>query len=71
MITIGSALEDKALLGASLGDPTTWSSWLAVLKASFGEKLTRKERRAFKSIAGSRKPPKRKVDEFWAVAGRG
>jgi Terminase large subunit, ATPase domain len=70
-MTIDAALQDSALLGAALGDPTPWSTWLATLKAAFGEKLSRTERRAFRTIAGSRKPPKHKVRELWAVAGRG
>jgi terminase large subunit-like protein len=65
------SLTDPALLGASLGNPATWSRWLTALKAAFGIKLTRSERRLFKAIAGSRKPPKRKVQELWACAGRG
>jgi hypothetical protein len=54
-----------------LGDPTTWATWLSVLKAAFGEKLNRADRRAFKSVAGSRKPPRHKVKELWAIVGRG
>jgi phage terminase large subunit-like protein len=53
------------------GGPSTWATWIAALKAAFGLKLTRAERRAFTTIAGSRKPPKRRVQELWTVAGRG
>jgi hypothetical protein len=70
MTTIAAALQDPKLLGAALGPTKTWATWLAALKASFGLKLTRAERRAFTSIAGSRKPPKHRVDEVWAVCGR-
>ena len=70
-VTISEALLDGALLGAALGDPTTWQTWLATLKAAFGIKLNRSERRAFASVAGSRQPPAQKVRELWAVAGRG
>ena len=69
--TIADALADKQLLGAALGSTETWSTWLAALKAGFGIPLNRAERRAFTSIAGSRKPPRHKVKELWALCGRG
>jgi hypothetical protein len=71
MITIDQALQDPKLLGAALGDPETWSTWLVALKAAFGITLSEAERRAFESIAGSREPPARKVQQLWAVLGRG
>ena len=68
--TIDRAIQDKNLLGAALGDPTTWAMWLVVLKAVFGQELNRSERRAFASVAGGRKPPQQMVREFWAIIGR-
>ena len=70
-VTIDHALHDNALLGAALGEPETWATWLTTLKAAFGITLNRAERRIFASIAGSRKPPKHKVRELWSIAGRG
>ena len=70
MIPITQALADPKLLGAALGPTASWSNWMAVLKATFGLELSRQERRAFASIAGSRKPPKQKVRELWCVVGR-
>ena len=70
-VTIEDALTDGALLGAALGSTDTWATWLAVLKAAFGIDLNRAERRAFEAVAGSRKPPQRKVQELWVLAGRG
>ena len=70
-VTIEQALTDPQLLGAALGPPETWSTWLATLKACFGLELNRAERRAFEAIAGSRKPPEHKVQELWVLAGRG
>jgi hypothetical protein len=70
IFTIDQALQDKNLLGAALGDPSSWSTWLAVLKAAFGQQLNRSERRTFAAVAGSRKPPKKRVRELWAVIGR-
>ena len=68
--TIDRALQDQNLLGAALGPPASWSTWFAVLRAVFGLPLNRQQRRAFASVARSRKPPKQKVRELWAVAGR-
>jgi len=69
-ISIDAALRDPQLLGAAFGNPESWSTWLVVLKSAFGIKLDRKERRAFATVAGSRKPPRQKVAELWAIAGR-
>ena len=68
--TIEDALTDPQLLGAALGQIKSWSTWLATLKAAFGLKLNRTERRAFASVAGSRKPPRRMARELWCVIGR-
>jgi hypothetical protein len=70
VFTIDEALKDPNLLGAALGDPSSWQTWFTVLKAAFGQELSRSERRAFAAVAGSRKPPKQRIRELWAVAGR-
>ena len=67
---IDEALCDPRLLGAALGDPTSWQTWRAVLRAAFGLELNRDEARAFGSVAGSRKPPSQRVRELWAIVGR-
>jgi hypothetical protein len=36
MITIDAALRDPKVLGAALGEPATWATWLTTLKAGFG-----------------------------------
>jgi phage terminase large subunit-like protein len=69
-LQIDSALLDPRLLGAALGDLASWSTWLAALRAAFGLHLNRAERRAFASIAGSRKPPAERVRELWCVVSR-
>jgi hypothetical protein len=51
MISIDQALQNPQLLGAALGSTKTWATWLATLKAAFGIKLNRAERR---TEAGSR-----------------
>ena len=67
---IRDALRDPNLLGSGLGDVQSWTTWMAVLAAAFGERLNRHERRAFEAVAGSRQPPARKVQELWAICGR-
>src|SRR5262249_49888794 len=69
-VDIDAALRDRHLLGAALGDPASWSTWLVALKAAFGLKLDRKGRRVFRKIAGDRKPPGRVAREMWAICGR-
>ena len=68
---IDEALTDPNLLGAALGKPETWATWLAALKAAFGIALTEEEHQTFASIAGNREPPSHRVNQMWAVAGRG
>jgi hypothetical protein len=70
-INIDAALADPQLLGAALGSADSWSTWLVTLKATFGIELDREERRIFASVAGSREPPPQRVQELWAIAGRG
>jgi len=69
-VDIASALTDPNLLGASFPELDTWQTWLAVLKAAFGQPLNRKERRAFESVSGGRRSPARRVRELWALIGR-
>ena len=68
--TIDDAFTDTTLLGAALGDPTTWQMWRTIFKAGYGLALGRSEARAFASVAGSRKPPTQRVRELWAIVGR-
>jgi hypothetical protein len=69
-LNIDRAVQDRRLLAAGLGDLTTWSVWLAVLKASFGIVLNSAERELFHAVAGDRSPPNQRVRELWAVVGR-
>lgn len=69
MITIDQALTDPNLLGANLGDASTFATWLAILKAAHGLPLTEDEAARFQSVA-HRPPPTHRVSEFFAVAGR-
>jgi hypothetical protein len=49
----------------------SWNGWRTVLKATNGLTLSGEEIEFFKSIAGNREPPKRRVREAWFVVGRG
>jgi Terminase large subunit, ATPase domain len=69
-ITIDRALSDPQLLGAALGNPAPWQTWLTVLRAAFGLPLTDEQRATFHSVAGERGPPTDRVRELWAVVGR-
>jgi Phage Terminase len=67
---VDAALTHPDLLGAALGPATTWSTWLAVLKAAFGLPLSDQQRATFVQVAGPRSPPTRRVRELWAIVGR-
>jgi hypothetical protein len=69
-IEIDQALADPNLLGAALGNVDSWNVWRSVLRATFGLRLSPEDRERFRSVAGMREPPSRRVDELWAVVGR-
>jgi phage terminase large subunit-like protein len=69
-VLIDQAMDDRALLGGTLGDPSSWKVWKAVLKGAFGVPLTDEQRVAFASVAGDREPPTRRVDELLCIVGR-
>ena len=56
-IPISEALVDRNLLGAALGDVTSWQTWVTILKAAFAEALTAEESALFAVVAGDRAPP--------------
>jgi Terminase large subunit, T4likevirus-type, N-terminal len=69
-ISIDQALADPKLLGAALGEISTWRTWLAVLRAAFGLELDPAQRELFDSVAGGRSPPTSRVRELWCVVAR-
>jgi hypothetical protein len=69
-ISVVDALRDRNLLGAALGDASTWQTWFAVLRAAHGLQLNRDERKLFAAVSGDREPPTRKVKELIAIASR-
>ena len=70
LIDVDAALLDRNLLGAALGNPSTWFRWLAVLRAAFALPMTASDLDQFKEVAGNREPPTTCVNELWATVGR-
>jgi hypothetical protein len=48
----------------------SWNPWRTVLRAAFALEMSAQEIEFFKSIAGGRDPPRKRVKELWVVAGR-
>ena len=48
----------------------SWNTWRVVLKAAFCLKMTEDEIAIFRTVAGGRAPPRKRVRELWIVAGR-
>lgn len=70
-MNIDQALADPNLLGAGLGsDLASWSSWRAILRATYGLPLDEPQAETFNRLAGGRGTPQSAVAEFWAVVGR-
>jgi hypothetical protein len=69
-IAIDKAMGDPRLFGAQLGDLSTWSTWMAILKAAFVLPLTPEELEIFNAISGGRRLPKKRLRELWVLAGR-
>jgi hypothetical protein len=63
------AMNDPRLFEPWFRGPT-WDGWRAVLKAAFALPMTDEEIAFFKSVAGDREPPKKRVREIWCCVGR-
>ena len=68
--TVDRCLRNRRLLGAALGDASTWAMWIAVLRAAFGLPLNADQQQLFASVSGGRAPPTKRVRELWCLAGR-
>jgi hypothetical protein len=51
-------------------DGDSWDVWKTILKAAFCLPMRKDEVEVFKSIAGDRSPPKKRVRELWVIGGR-
>ena len=66
---IVAAMDDPKLFGPWF-EGLSWNGWRAVLKAAFALRMTDEEVAFFKSVAGGREPPKKRVKEAWFIVGR-
>src|SRR5262249_40972434 len=69
LITPAAALDDPALLAGSFAG-SSWDTWRAILKAAYGERLSKAELKLFHQVAGDRPPPKQRVRGLIVIAGR-
>jgi hypothetical protein len=56
-IAIDRALCDPQLLGAALGDVSTWRTWPAILRAAFALTMDDEDRALFAAVSGGRADP--------------
>jgi hypothetical protein len=66
---IAEFIADPNLLGEYFAG-ASWATWHAILKAACAEPLTDDELAAFRTVAGGRNPPRRRVRELVVIAGR-
>jgi hypothetical protein len=69
MITPGQVIADAQLLGPYFAG-ASWATWRAILKAAYAEPLNDDELTLFRTVAGERDPPRRRVRELVVIAGR-
>ena len=67
--TFSEFLSDPETLGTFFA-AESWQGWKVIAKAIYGERLSKAETAFFKSIAGDRDPPHKRVREVWLVVGR-
>jgi hypothetical protein len=67
--SIVEAMDDPRLF-QSWFDGASWDGWRVVLKSAFALPLTDNELATFKTLAGDRMPPRKRVKELWIIAGR-
>jgi hypothetical protein len=48
----------------------SWNPWRVILKAAFCLPMTEEEIAFFRTVAGDRDPPKKRVKELWIIGGR-
>src|SRR5947209_4930961 len=62
-------MEDE-LLFAPWFRGESWWGWKVILKAASAEPLSAEELAFFRSVAGGRDPPTKRVKELWLIVGR-
>jgi hypothetical protein len=68
-LSIIELMDDHALVGDAYAG-SSWQTWRVVLAAAHGLALNGEQLEIFRSVAGNREPPKRRVKELWCVVGR-
>lgn len=63
-------LTDSNLFGPCFRDPKTWAAWHVVLRALYGNTMTKAERTMFTALTGRQEPPSEQVSEAWFIVGR-
>jgi len=69
-VDIIQAIRDPKLFGGAFKDLSTWTTWIAVLKALFALPMDEKERKIYRKLTGRKKPPENRLHEFLAIIGR-
>ena len=67
-MNIVDCISDDNLLGRWFAGPS-WDGWKAVLKGAFAIPMNEDELEFFRQVA-QRDPPRKRVRELWAIAGR-
>ena len=68
-MTIGASFTDRRLFGEWFAGES-WDNWRAILRAMFAERMTKSELAFFKSVAGGREPPPKRIKECTIISGR-
>jgi hypothetical protein len=68
-ISVSKAMSSQLLFGPFFAGPS-WDRWKSVIKATFGEPMTREEMELFHTVA-DRVPPPTRAKELVVCAGRG
>jgi hypothetical protein len=68
-VDIVTAMDDPSLFRPWF-EGESWNGWRSVLKAAFALPMTEGDIAFFRSVAGDREPPKKRVRELWVVVGR-
>jgi hypothetical protein len=68
-MSIGTSFSSPKLFGQWFAGES-WDNWRAILRAAFAERMTKAELAFFKSVAGDREPPPKRVRECTIIAGR-
>ena len=67
--TIVDAMDHPGLFRRWFEGPS-WDAWRVILRAAFHLPMSKNEIAIFRTIAGGRAPPKKRVKELWIIAGR-